>query len=251
MHSLTTRHMVTWLPPLLPGRVQIRQEVRQAQGVPGAYRVFAVDELSLKSHSVSVADFEGISIVAESRRSAREQKLVAEEEWEELERKFWSQTLSSPPLYGADSPGTLFDPDCAEWNVGNLPSLLHTLDHGIPGVSLPFLYWGQWKSMFAWHIEDMNLASINYLHIGMPKQWYGIAPRHTGQFDRAVQSIWSRDHKNCREFIRHKEYLVSVNLLRANGVPVIKTRQQRGEFMITWPTAYHQGFNYGFNCAER
>ena len=38
-------------------------------------------------------------------------------------------------------------------NVGNLPSLLHAREHPTPGVSLPFLYWGTWKSMFAWHKE--------------------------------------------------------------------------------------------------
>lgn len=120
--------------------------------------------------TATVAEFEGMSLAAEAQRSTRERNMVDEANWAELERRFWSSTLSNAPLYGADSPGTLFDAECSSWNVGNLPSLLHTLDHSIMGVSLPFLYWGQWKSMFAIHSEDCDLYSINYLHFGRPKQ---------------------------------------------------------------------------------
>lgn len=188
-----------------------------------------------------MAEFEGMALAAEAQRSVRERALVDDANWAELERRFWSSTLSNAPLYGADSPGTLFDEGCTSWNVGNLPSLLHTLDHSIMGVSLPFLYWGQWKSMFAIHSEDCDLYSINYLHFGRPKQWYTVPPRFAKKLEHLLKPIYPSQFASCREFLRHKEVLISTKVLKANSVPFITTRQQRGEYVVLWPTAYHQG----------
>ncbi|XP_044482787.1 lysine-specific demethylase JMJ706-like [Mangifera indica] len=40
------------------------------------------------------------------------------------------------------------------------------------------------------------------------------------------------------------------NLLLQNGVPVYKALQMPGEFVVTFPRAYHGGFSNGFNCGE-
>lgn len=42
----------------------------------------------------------------------------------------------------------------------------------------------------------------------------------------------------------------SPSLLRLEGVPVYRCVQNAGEFVLTFPRAYHSGFNSGFNCAE-
>lgn len=39
-------------------------------------------------------------------------------------------------------------------------------------------------------------------------------------------------------------------MLQNNNIPVQKCVQQPGEFMITFPFGYHQGYNLDFNCAE-
>ena len=43
---------------------------------------------------------------------------------------------------------------------------------------------------------------------------------------------------------------ISPSILKSEGVPVYRTVQHSGEFVITFPRAYHAGFNCGFNCAE-
>jgi JmjC domain, hydroxylase len=41
--------------------------------------------------------------------------------------------------------------------------------------------------MFAFHTEDLNLASINYIHAGAQKSWYAIAPSDGKKFERLAQ----------------------------------------------------------------
>lgn len=84
--------------------------------------------------------------------------------------QFWKSLKFSSPLYGADAPGSLFDPG-ANWNLTEIDSVLKQgLDiKGIMGVTNPYLYFGAWKAMFCWHKEDLDLYSINYLHFGKPK----------------------------------------------------------------------------------
>lgn len=83
--------------------------------------------------------------------------------------QFWKTIKFSFPLYGADAPGSLFDKN-VKWNLHELQSILKEgLDQDINGVTTPYLYIGSWKAMFAWHKEDLDLCSINYLHFGKPK----------------------------------------------------------------------------------
>lgn len=95
---------------------------------------------------------------------------------EDLERKYWKNITFNQPLYGADIPGSLYDSGIKEWNINRLGTILDTVSEecgvAIPGVNTAYLYFGMWKTTFAWHTEDMDLYSINYLHFGAPKQWY-------------------------------------------------------------------------------
>ena len=173
------------------------------------------------------------------------------ERCEELERAYWKTLTYAPPLYGADMPGTLFDDRTTTWNLGKLENLLDVLGTKIPGVNTAYLYLGMWKATFAWHLEDVDLYSINYLHFGAPKQWYSISQGDARRFEAAMKSIWPTDAKACDQFLRHKTFLISPSHLLQNfNIKVNKIVHHPGEFVITFPYGYHSGYNLGYNCAE-
>jgi len=173
------------------------------------------------------------------------------ERCEELERAYWKTLTYAPPLYGADMPGSLFDESVTTWNLGKLENLLDILGTKIPGVNTAYLYLGMWKATFAWHLEDVDLYSINYNHFGAPKQWYSIAQKDARRFEAAMKSIWPVDAKACDQFLRHKTFLISpATLWEKYNVKVNKVVHHPGEFVITFPYGYHSGFNLGYNAAE-
>ncbi|KAK5796217.1 hypothetical protein VI817_005502 [Penicillium citrinum] len=173
------------------------------------------------------------------------------ERCDELETAYWKSLMFNNPMYGADMPGSLFDDSVDSWNVAKLPNLLDVLGQKVPGVNTAYLYLGMWKATFAWHLEDVDLYSINYIHFGAPKQWYSISQEDAPKFEAAMRSIWSSDAKNCDQFLRHKTYLVSPSLLKSQyGITVNRLVHYEGEFVITFPYGYHSGYNIGYNCAE-
>ncbi|KAM3510865.1 hypothetical protein MY11210_005468 [Beauveria gryllotalpidicola] len=173
------------------------------------------------------------------------------ERCEELERAYWKTLTYAAPLYGADMMGTLFEDSADTWNLNKLPNLLDVLGTKVPGVNTAYLYLGMWKATFAWHLEDVDLYSINYLHFGAPKQWYSISQADAPKFEKAMKSIWPADAKSCSQFLRHKGYLISPqHLLSHYGIRVNKCLSYPGEFVVTYPYGYHSGYNLGYNCAE-
>lgn len=61
------------------------------------------------------------------------------------------------------------------WNINKLGTILDCVnsDYGVnvEGVNTAYLYFGMWRATFAWHTEDVDLYSINYIHSGQPKTW--------------------------------------------------------------------------------
>ncbi len=211
-------------------------------------------------------------------------KQYPEHVWPMLEKAYW-KTVSfaagtdMETMYGADQRGSLMaDIHLSEklgdsWNIERLGltergNLLHRLQTEVAGVNRPYLYFGMWKATFGWHLEDVDLFSINVLHLGAPKHWYTIPSASTPRFEKACRELFSEEHRRCPEFMRHKGVMISPEwLIKKHGFvlrdwesdasePLDMTRtilrcvQTQGEFMITFPYAYHAGFNYGLNCAE-
>lgn len=175
-------------------------------------------------------------------------------DFEDLERKYWKNITYVAPIYGADICGSITDKDCNIWNINRLGTILDFVneDYGISidGVNTAYLYFGMWKTTFAWHTEDMDLYSINYLHFGAPKTWYAVPPEHGRKLEKLAKSSFPASYNTCSAFLRHKMTLISPHILKQHNIPFDKITQEENEIMITFPFGYHAGFNHGFNCAE-
>lgn len=172
---------------------------------------------------------------------------------EEAERAFWRSmsTIKAPPQYGADNSGTIFESDEAcGWNLNNLDSVLSELGSSVPGVTKSMLYFGMWRAHFCWHKEDVDLASINYLHFGAPKCWYIVPPQGARRLEACMESFFPILRKSCAQFMRHKTVMMSPKILHARNIPFTRVWQRPGEFVVVLPKSYHAGFNTGLNCAE-
>ncbi|KAJ6623577.1 JmjC domain, hydroxylase-domain-containing protein [Mycena sp. CBHHK59/15] len=172
-----------------------------------------------------------------------------------LERAFWRNCgLGKPAWYGADTMGSLYTDSTTAWNVAHLTSTLSRLlpatAQGLPGVNTPYLYFGMWRATFAWHVEDMDLFSINYIHFGAPKFWYAVPQARAGALEDTMRGYFPKDTSSCPQFLRHKSFLASPTLLAQSAVRPNHLVQHAGEFVITFPRGYHAGFNLGLNCAE-
>jgi len=171
----------------------------------------------------------------------------------EIEQEYW-RTIGNggEPMYGADTMGSLFDERTKDWNVANLDNLLNRLKlkKKIPGVNTPYLYFGTWRATFAWHVEDADLYSINYIHFGAPKFWYSIPQEHNPRFENFMSSSFAKERRTCSQFLRHKAFLASPSVLQSVGVQLNKVVHLPGEIILTYPYGYHSGFNLGYNCAE-
>ncbi|KAL1326216.1 hypothetical protein HN51_036257 [Arachis hypogaea] len=140
------------------------------------------------------------------------------------------------------------------WNLNNfarLPgSVLSFEGSDISGVLVPWLYVGMCFSSFCWHVEDHHLYSLNYLHWGDPKVWYGVPGNHASALEDTMRKHLPDLFEEQPNLLNDLVTQLSPSILKSEGVPVYRTVQHSGEFVITFPRAYHSGFNCGFNCAE-
>lgn len=175
-------------------------------------------------------------------------------DYKDLENIYWNNITNHAGIYGADVCGTISDPDLEHWNINKLGTILDCVgtdyNMSIDGVNTAYLYFGMWKTTFAWHTEDMDLYSINYLHFGAPKTWYAVPPSSGRKFEKLASAQFPKSAAVCRAFLRHKMTVMDPKWLKDYDIPFDSVTQEAGQFMITFPYGYHCGFNHGFNCAE-
>lgn len=190
---------------------------------------------------------------------------------DEVEREFWRLvediTESVEVEYGADIHSTTHgsgfptieknplspysrDP----WNLNVLPfhaeSLFRHIKGDISGMTVPWLYVGMCFSTFCWHNEDHYAYSANYQHLGATKTWYGIPGADALSFESAMREAVPELFESQPDLLFQLVTILPPNQLKKAGVHVYALDQRAGEFVITFPQAYHAGFNHGFNLNE-
>ncbi|XP_051950184.1 lysine-specific demethylase 5C-like [Xyrauchen texanus] len=142
----------------------------------------------------------------------------------------------------------------SSWNLNVMPvleqSVLCHINADISGMKVPWLYVGMVFSAFCWHIEDHWSYSINYLHWGEPKTWYGVPSSSAEKLEEVMKKLTPELFEFQPDLLHQLVTIMNPNILMAHGVPVVRTNQCAGEFVITFPRAYHSGFNQGYNFAE-
>lgn len=143
------------------------------------------------------------------------------------------------------------------WNmriVARSPgSLICNMPDEVPGVTSPMVYIGMLFSWFAWHVEDHELHSLNYLHTGSPKTWYAVPGDAALSLEEVIRVQGYGEHTSplaAFAILGEKTTLMSPELLLQAGIPCCRLVQNPGEFVVTFPRAYHLGFSHGFNCGE-
>ncbi|XP_065085510.1 lysine-specific demethylase 5 [Ochlerotatus camptorhynchus] len=142
----------------------------------------------------------------------------------------------------------------SSWNLNNLPvldeSILGHINADISGMKVPWMYVGMCFATFCWHNEDHWSYSINYLHWGEPKTWYGVPGSRAEEFEMAMKSAAPELFQSQPDLLHQLVTIMNPNILMNANVPVYRTDQHAGEFIVTFPRAYHAGFNQGYNFAE-
>ncbi|KAI1615193.1 histone demethylase JARID1 [Exophiala viscosa] len=190
---------------------------------------------------------------------------------DDVEREFWRLvediTESVEVEYGADIHSTTHgsgfptvekqplnsyskDP----WNLNVMPfledSLFRHIKGDISGMTVPWLYVGMCFSTFCWHNEDHYAYSANFQHFGATKTWYGIPGSHALRFEDAMRKAVPELFESQPDLLFQLVTILPPNQLRKAGVDVYACDQRAGQFIITFPQAYHAGFNHGFNFNE-
>lgn len=190
---------------------------------------------------------------------------------EDVEREFWRlvEDISDATEveYGADIHSTTHgsgfptiekqprDSYSADpWNLNILPldkeSLFRHIKSDISGMTVPWLYVGMVFSTFCWHNEDHFAYSANYQHFGETKTWYGIPAEDSYKFEQAMRDEVPELFESQPDLLFQLVTLARPEKLRKAGVRVFALDQHAGQFVVTFPRAYHAGFNHGFNFNE-
>lgn len=88
------------------------------------------------------------------------------------------------------------------------------------------------------------------VHWGETKTWYSIPGADADKFEAAIRREAPDLFEVQPDLLFQLVTLMNPNRIRDAGVDVYACNQRAGEFVITFPKAYHAGFNHGVRRSQ-
>ncbi|KAI9724726.1 MAG: hypothetical protein M1812_000001 [Candelaria pacifica] len=155
---------------------------------------------------------------------------------------------------------------CHDMKLDDLPgNILMRSTSRMSGIHTPYFYVSNSPcTPFAIHIEDYAAYSINYLHSGAPKCWRVVRPEHHRDVEEFLNNHTNPPERQlsarsgrtpcrppqCSQFLRHHPMYIPKTTMDMLDITYTTVVQHQGEMVITFPFAYHEGWNTGPNIAE-
>ncbi|CAK8543607.1 unnamed protein product [Lathyrus sativus] len=140
------------------------------------------------------------------------------------------------------------------WNLNNMLSLPGSLlSFENPEAAHKFsprIHVGMCFSPLKWKVEEHQLYSLCYMHIGEPKVWYSVPVRSVDHFETVWKKYLGDMNAGKPDLYDELAMQLSCSVLKKEGIPVYRCVQYPREFVLVFPGAYHSGFDCGFNCSE-
>jgi histone demethylase JARID1 len=75
-------------------------------------------------------------------------------------------------------------------------------------------------SCFCWHVEDHWSYSVNYLHWGETKTWYGVSGNDADKFESIMKNNANDLFESSPDLLHHLVTIMDPSFLNENGVKV-------------------------------
>lgn len=91
----------------------------------------------------------------------------------------------------------------------------------------------------------MNV-NANFVLIFLTIYRYGVPGSKAELFEETMKSAAPELFQSQPDLLHQLVTIMNPNILMNADVPVYRTDQHAGEFVVTFPRAYHAGFNQGY-----
>ena len=103
-------------------------------------------------------------------------------------------------------------------------NLFTTIEYIFKGMKVPWMYVGMCFATFCWHNEDHWSYSINYLHWGEAKTWYGVPGGKAEDFELSMKKAAPELFQSQPDLLHQLVTIMNPNILMDAGVPVYRYR---------------------------